>query len=137
MSPPDRQGPAMGEVDLRDVEFRRARQRRSGPDGEHPHAGLWWRIALGVFVGMLTHSIVVGIYLRWEMSQSIKLFAAEAEKAEREFQGGIEELKPQRNTPRRTPAARVRPLAPGERCVAGKRFRRVENGWVQVNEACR
>ena len=28
-------------------------------------------------------------------------------------------------------------LRPGERCIDGKRFRRVENGWVQVNRPCR
>lgn len=31
----------------------------------------------------------------------------------------------------------MRALSDDERCVAGKRFRRVENGWVQVLEACR
>ena len=38
------------------VEFRRPRRRASRAESEERHAGLWWQIALGVFVGMLAHS---------------------------------------------------------------------------------
>ncbi|MBB6599595.1 hypothetical protein [Luteimonas sp. MC1825] len=127
---------------MSDIEFRRPRP-RSQPEDAHPYAGLWWRIALGVFVGALAHSVVVGIYVQWELQQLVKSWEAEAGTAQRELENALRQFAPigdrsstARSTIPRGRAAPLRPLASGERCVGGKRFRAVPNGWVQVNEPC-
>lgn len=137
----EREEPSLGAIDMSEVEFRRPRLAGAQTDGEQRHAGLWLQIALGVFVAMLAHSIVTGLYVRWEIYTGIKTLGAAFEEFEKEIRAetavptrvhGREATRPARPT---RPA--IRPLAAGERCVGGKRFRRVENGWVQVMEACR
>lgn len=39
---------------------------------EPERPALWPQIALGVFLGMLAHSIVVGLYVRYEMYRAGK-----------------------------------------------------------------
>lgn len=67
MSREVREEPTIGAVDMSEVQFRRLRRPSMRIDDGHRHAGLWWRIALGIFVGMLAHSIVTGLYVRWEL----------------------------------------------------------------------
>lgn len=125
-------------LDLSGIEFRRRRTRIEHAD-EHRYAGLWWRIALGVFVGLLAHSIVAGLYLRWEIHAGLKAMGIEAETFERELGGAADSLSQSPGRPTSISArqsAYIRPLDAGERCVGDKRFRRVPNGWVQVLEPC-
>lgn len=144
MSRIDRDEPSIGSVDMSEVEFRRPRPRSGRLEEEHRFAGLWWRIALGVFVGMMVHSFMVGLLVRWELQQLMKQWEAEAAAAQRQMEQVLREISPTpptspapRATPSRTRPASTRPLAADERCVSGKRFRRVENGWVQILEFCR
>lgn len=144
MSRIDRDEPSIGSVDMSEVEFRRPRPRSGRLEEEHRFAGLWWRIALGVFVGMMAHSLVVGLLVRWELQQLMKQWEAETAVAQRQIEQVLREISPTpapspttRATPSRIRAASTRPLAADERCVSGKRFRKVENGWVQILEACR
>lgn len=144
MSRPVRDEPSLGALDMSEVEFRRPRAGVPRADDEHRFSGLWWRIALGVFVGMLAHSIIVGIYVRWELQQLIKYLESEAALAQRDFEAALRQIAPVSSTTRdTTPTAHrsrtspLRPLTADERCVSGKRFRRIENGWVQVLEPCR
>ena len=135
-----RDEPTLGSIDLSEVEFRRPRPGSTRPVNEHPYAGLWWRIALGVFTAMMAHSIVTGLYVRWEIYTGIKALGVALDEFEKEVRSdiGAPPPAPRRTSTRAAPARpAMRPLAPGERCVGGKRFRRVENGWVQVMEACR
>lgn len=136
----ERDEPTLGSIDMTEVEFRRPRPASARTDNEHPYAGLWWRIALGVFAAMLAHSIVTGLYVRWEIYTGMKALGVAFEEFEKEVRS--EAANPPRapaSASRRAspPRPAIRPLAAGERCVGGKRFRRVENGWVQVMEACR
>ena len=135
-----RDEPTLGSIDLSEVEFRRPRTGSTRPVNEHPYAGLWWRIALGVFAAMMAHSIVTGLYVRWEIYTGIKALGVAFEEFEKEIrsEAAAPSRAPVRAAPRASPPRpAIRPLAAGERCVGGKRFRRVENGWVQVMEACR
>lgn len=138
MSRIDRDEPSIGSADMSEVEFRRPRPRKGRPEEEHRFAGLWWRIALGVFVGMMAHSFVVGLFVRWELQQLMRQWEAEAAAVQRQMEQALREILPTPVTsaPPHS-AARPRPLAADERCVSGKRFRRVDNGWVQILEACR
>lgn len=135
-----RDEPTLGSIDLSEVEFRRPRPPSSRADYEHPYAGLWWRIALGVFTALLAHSIVTGLYVRWEIYTGIKALGVAFEEWEKEVRSEMA-APPRSPRPASTqtspPRLAMRPLAAGERCVGGKRFRRVENGWVQVMEPCR
>ena len=134
-----RDEPTLGSIDMSEVELRRPRPASSRTDNEHPYAGLWWRIALGVFTALLAHSIVTGLYVRWEIYTGIKALGVAFDEFEKDVRSEI--AAPSRS-PRPTstraspPRPAIRPLAAGERCVGGKRFRRVENGWVQVMEPC-
>lgn len=132
-----RDEPSIGSVDMSDIEFRRRRP-RSQPEDAHPYAGLWWRIALGIFVGLLAHSIVTGLYVRWEIYKGLQAIGVEFDKFEKEIKDTLAAPPPARPaTPRRPHQRTLRPLATGERCVGGKRFREVPNGWVQLDERCR
>lgn len=135
-----RQEPVIGTVDMASVEFRRPRRRASQSESEERHAGLWWRIALGVFIGMLAHSVVTGLYVRLELYMGLKAAGDALEQLTGELtESTPPPVKPAQRAPTRraAPPAAPRPLSADERCVGGKRFRRVENGWVQVLEACR
>lgn len=135
-----REEPVVGAVDLTSVEFRRPRRRASRPESEERHAGLWWQIALGVFVGMLAHSVVTGLYVRVELYMGLKAAGEALDQLAGELTESVRPpARPTQRAPvrRAAPAAAPRPLGADERCVGGKRFRRVENGWVQVLEACR
>ena len=139
MSTQIREEPRIGAVDMSDVEFTLPRRRINHED-EHRFSGLWWQIALGILVGMLAHSIVTGAYVRWEISNGLKAMEAELEKFDKGMQEELRSLGPSTMRPapaRRMQSPSIRPLAHGERCVGGKRFRAVPNGWVQVQEACR
>lgn len=137
MSRQARDEPSLGSVDMSEVEFRRPR--RSRPRGEEAqHRGLWWQIALGVFTALLAHSIVTGLYVRWEIYTGLKALGAAFESDRKGPQPTPSASAGSEPIPR--PRARpvpMRALSDDERCVSGKRFRRVENGWVQVLEACR
>lgn len=122
------------------VEFRRPRRRASRTESEERHAGLWWQIALGVFVGMLAHSVVTGLYVRVELYMGLKAAGDALDQLVDDLtESAPSSVRPAQRASTRmaAPPAAPRPLGADERCVGGKRFRRVENGWVQVLEACR
>ncbi|HEY4530438.1 MAG TPA: hypothetical protein VIG97_08965 [Luteimonas sp.] len=76
MSRINRDEPSIGSADVSQVEFRRPRRPSLRTDDDHRHAGLWWRIGLGIFAGMLAHSIVTGLYVRWELYTGVRALGA-------------------------------------------------------------
>ncbi|KQR07525.1 hypothetical protein ASF90_19185 [Xanthomonas sp. Leaf148] len=94
---------------------------------------LWWQIALGGFIALLAHSIVVGLYTRYETRQAMAQLEKESKLATQQMQRA---LRQNLQTPRNAPEVREydppRPLSDGERCLQGRRFKRVSNGWVQL-----
>lgn len=65
-------------------------------------------------------------------------FNADMEKFDREFKAAMQQAAPKPRVitlPRVEPAAE--PLRPGERCIQGRRFQRIEGGWRdRPNEPC-
>lgn len=100
---------------------------------EADSSDLWWQIAVGGFIALLAHSIVVGLYSRYETSQAMAQLERESKLATQQMQRAFA-----RNVqaPREAPTAEEynppRPLRDGERCLQGRRFTRVSNGWVQM-----
>lgn len=104
-----------------------------------PDYNIWWQVGLGVFLALMAHSIITGLYVRHEAAQAMRELQAETKRAEAQAKRQIDAAMAVANSPYQyhegVPAPR--PLADGERCISGKRFQRVENGWVQLpREPC-
>lgn len=97
---------------------------------EEPNTDLWWQIALGVFLALLAHSIVIGLYARYEAQQAIKALNAETAKMTKQMQRATAPAR--RTAPEPIQYTPPAPLRAGERCIQGNRFQRIENGWVQL-----
>lgn len=118
--------------DLAQLEFR-PRSRLAVPSEEADTLRhLWWQIALGVFLAQMAHSIVTGLYERYELAQLNKQIEAETKKAtqqlQQQFDALPEDFRPQQYQPA--------PLRAGERCISGRRLIRIGNGWQQVMQPC-
>ncbi|WDL51990.1 chloride channel protein [Xanthomonas campestris] len=93
---------------------------------QNNHDGLWWEIALGIFVGQLMTAALAGV-----VALCLGYFTM------RSVSAGLPTPLPQRlYTPRsqqadRTPV-QLRPLESDERCIQHKRFRRLSNGWQEL-----
>lgn len=101
-----------------------------------PNYSIWWQVALGVFIALLAHSVVTGLYARHEMNKALTQLKAETTRAEKQAQRQLDAITAaQRNPsyPYQPPTMQdIAPLRDGERCMQGRRFKRVENGWVQI-----
>ncbi|TBV75857.1 chloride channel protein [Pseudoxanthomonas winnipegensis] len=97
------------------------------------HDGLWWQIALGIFVGQLMTAAVLGI-----LAVAFGAYTAnEAERALRQM--SVQMQQATRPASRSQAPANIypskpvnRPLSDGERCIKGERFKRLDNGWEQL-----
>ncbi|WP_126941540.1 chloride channel protein [Xanthomonas vesicatoria] len=93
---------------------------------QNNHDGLWWEIALGIFVGQLMTAAFAGV-----VALCLGYFTL------RSVSAGLPTPLPQRiYTPRSqqtdpTPV-QLRPLESDERCIQHKRFRRLSNGWQEL-----
>ncbi|MCC7635364.1 hypothetical protein [Stenotrophomonas rhizophila] len=87
---------------------------------------IWWQVALGGFLALTAHSLVEAAYLKYQVGQVTRRFEAE-----------MEPLYSSKYAPE--PARQQSPPAPlrdNQRCMQGRRFERVENGWKQINTPC-
>lgn len=136
----DRQEPTLGKAsDLTDLEFKRSRYvRRHSREGQ---TDISWKIAVGVFLGLTAFALVT-------CSAVAVMGSAALEEQERQERAAAEQLRKALGDPdpmgiqareaeRQRREAEYYGLRTGERCIDGKRFRRVENGWVQINRPCR
>lgn len=87
---------------------------------------IWWQVGLGVFLALSAHSLIEAAYTRYQMQQVSRQLDAELKK----LPGVVNRPMPVQQEHRPTP------LRPNERCMQGRRFERVENGWKQINEPC-
>jgi len=87
---------------------------------------IWWQVGLGVFLALSAHSLIEAAYTRYQMQQVSRQLDAELKK----LPGVVNRPMPVQQEHRPTP------LRPNERCMQGRRFQRVENGWKQINEPC-
>lgn len=100
---------------------------------EAESSDLWWQIALGGFIALLAHSIVVGLYTRYEARQAMTQLERESKLATQQMQRALtQNVQRAEQAPLMREYDPPRPLADGERCLQGRRFKRVSNGWVQL-----
>ena len=101
-----------------------------------PNYSIWWQVALGVFIALLAHSIITGLYARHELNKTLRQLSVETKKAEQQAQRQLDAINAmQRPSGYQYPVPTTQDIAPlrdGERCIQGRRFKRVENGWVQI-----
>ncbi len=97
---------------------------------------------MGVFLGSVAAFAVYVGYMRYEARQLEKVLAVELAKLQAENAKAEAELRAMAErafAPVRSQAQPQRTYAPlrdNERCMQGRRFRRVENGWIQINQPC-
>ncbi len=89
---------------------------------QRDYDGLWWQIALGIFVGQLMTAVLGGLGF-------LLLGGLVASQFSREIQISGSNRTTHRAAPN-VPAHR--PLSDDERCIQGKRFRRLSNGWQEM-----
>lgn len=95
--------------------------------------GLWWQIALGIFVGQVMTAALAGfLALAWSAYVDHELSKQRMSRPAR-TQRPVQP-NPQPTT---TPVTTLEPLRANQRCIKGQRFQRVEHGWVEVpNKPC-
>ena len=92
----------------------------------NPHEGLWWQIALGIFVGQLMIGALAAV-----AAFAFGFIAISGVKASLPKTSSRDLYVP-RNAHQARSAPQLRPLADDERCIQGKRFRRLSNGWQEL-----
>lgn len=124
------------EADWSSVRFRPRRSSKRSPASAEPTA-LTWQIATGVFLGIIAALFAWKLWERHEAAEALKAFEVETKRIEAEADRELSRLarQMQSDNVRYTPRGPA-PLRAGERCINGRRFQRVQNGWVQVNERC-
>jgi hypothetical protein len=99
-------------------------------------SGLWWQVAAGIVVGLLIFQAIE----RYQQRQALEAGLAAIQRAAKDPDpfGWQQTAARQREQQRRIDRAQSakNALGPDERCINGQRFRRVENGYVQVLERC-
>ncbi|MBD9368378.1 hypothetical protein [Xanthomonas sp. XNM01] len=129
----EREEPRISAPDLSDLDFRRGESRIVATPVQ---PALWPQIAAGVFLALLAHSIVTGLYVRWEAKRVTDELNAQMAKETAALERQLRDIEVQIPSPQAV-RQRERPIPPaplqdGERCIKGQRFQRVENGWVHV-----
>ncbi|WP_230595888.1 hypothetical protein [Xanthomonas albilineans] len=161
----ERQEPKLGkDTDLRELEFRP--RRYSGPEQKTKDDGMEGWLKAGIFVAVLIatamgliewnarrQAAAMANEMLRPMTPSeeatfkaqISKFNKEATTWSRDMEKEMEiesadELERARrilwNEKIQPAVYRPRPLAPGERCMQGRRLQRIENGWQQLRDPC-
>lgn len=92
--------------------------------------GLWWQIALGIFVGQLMIAGLAAVLAFAFGFLALNSISAALPRTSH------------RTTVRLPTAAPIAPATPraldaGERCISHKRFKRLSNGWQELpNDPC-
>ncbi|WP_447610432.1 hypothetical protein [Stenotrophomonas maltophilia] len=143
----ERHEPTFGKPDLHDVHFRSDRSR---PIRRTEQTSPW--IYMGVGAALLI-AIAMGL-IEWnarrqaaamtrELTRPMTAkeeaqFKADMQKFDQEFRAALQQAAPQPRVitlPAADPAPQ--PLRPGERCIQGRRFERIEGGWRdRPNDPC-
>lgn len=87
---------------------------------------IWWQVALGGFLALGAHSLLEAAWAKYQLQQLEKQLTAEMRRVPT----------PYPSTPAERQRNAKRPIGPDERCIEERRFKRVENGWKQINEPC-
>ncbi|MBV6810325.1 chloride channel protein [Xanthomonas campestris pv. pennamericanum] len=93
--------------------------------------GLWWEIALGIFVGQLMTAALAGVVALCLGYFTMRSVSAALPAVE---QQPLYKPRSQRVEPA---PVQIRELESDERCIQHKRFRRLSNGWQELpNDPC-
>lgn len=97
---------------------------------QNNHDGLWWEIALGIFVGQLMTAALAGV-----VALCLGYFTMHSVSAA--LPVAPQPLYRPRTQPAELPTLQLRALESNERCIQHKRFRRLSNGWQELpNDPC-
>lgn len=142
----EREEPTLGKApDMSDIEFRP--KSYQGPSREIPTARdeSWiWKLAVAIGAAVLAALQIFNAFQRHQQRRDAEMVieAMNAEMAkmavELEKNPPIRHITidPDRLLDRSGLAQPRKPLKAGERCIQGRRFERIENGWKQINEPC-
>lgn len=139
----EREEPTIGKVDPADIKFRpRSYRGPTAPRRQEQEEFQTWKIGIAVCIAVFAALLLFNMYERHQdrkdAEMALRELRAETKRMEAESAREIAALNAQlwqQPAPRRTDRA-YRPLADGERCMQGRRFQRVENGWVQLKDPC-
>lgn len=87
---------------------------------------IWWQVALGVFLALSMHTLIEAAWARYQLRQLEHQLTTEVRKISTPFV----------DHSRGTQPVTIQPIGPNERCIEGRRFERVNNGWRQINTPC-
>ena len=142
----DKQEPTMGEP--ADLEFRPREYRGPSvpPPAKKDDSSLAWKVGIGVFAGIMAATLLQQAVANYRERKAIEQFNTEMTRIAKDpdplgWQAAAQEAQVSawiRQQNQRQPAPReYAPLSPGERCINGQRFRKLENGWAQSsNKKC-
>ncbi|MGS1079134.1 hypothetical protein [Pseudoxanthomonas beigongshangi] len=133
----DRQEPTISKPDMADLEFRPTSYR--GPTRPQvTNDGIVWKLSLGIGVAVLAALLLFNAYERHQdrkdAEAALRDFEKELERQRIEDERFLKENPPVRVIRVGTPSTERQraPLRPGERCIQGERFKRIQNGWQQL-----
>lgn len=142
----DREEPRFNPAELKDVEFRSRRQRAEPAATKQPRSddGLVWKIAVGVVLGLIVFFGLQRCVDEYRARQVIEqlnketaAFSAQMQAHDQGQQELLERHAQERAERRQRNEAALLPRE-NERCVNGKRFRRLQNGWEEIpHQPCR
>jgi hypothetical protein len=143
-----REEPTLGKPDIGDMEFR-PRSYRGPSQRASDESSLWLKGGMAAVVAIV---VVMGL-IEWSARRSAAAMMAElnrpatpeerarfnaemqrlTEESERDVRNAVRTIQLTPQVEYAPPA----PLRPGERCIRGRRFERLENGWRdRPNEPC-
>lgn len=133
----DREEPKISKPDMADLEFRPTGYR--GPTRPSvSHDGLVWKLSLGIGIAVLAALLLFNAYERHQDRKDAEVMLQQELKRQEmeriEDERFLKENPPVRVIRVGSPPAEhhLAPLRPGERCIHGERFLRIENGWQQL-----
>ncbi len=138
----DRHEPTFGKADLQDVEFRDTP--RYGSAGQANATATPWKTM--ILAALAAIAIIMGL-IEWnarrqaaaisaELTRPMNAkeqarFDAEMKKLEAQLDRELRSIAP-RHVDLRLPVYEPLPLQSGERCINGRRFKRIQNGWQDL-----
>ncbi|WP_313316436.1 hypothetical protein [Stenotrophomonas sp.] len=138
----ERQEPTVGKVDLKDVSFqprlRRAQHAQGNADGSEDSK--FWLRAIVLLAAVVL--IAMGL-IEWNARRQVAAleraltitpeqqaaFDAEIRRSAREDAEMLKQLQRNLSPERQDWRQVVEPLKPGQRCIQGRRFERIDGGW--------
>lgn len=99
-----------------------------------------WKIAMGVFLGLTLFGLATCTTLAIIGSAVQQEQEKQAQEAMAEFQRAVSDPDPlgwrKKLHEEQLSEERAKQLKPGERCIQGRRYKRIKDGWISAQEPC-